>query len=787
MAKRMTMLTGGLLALLILGLGLLATVQAQSTDYTQYVLPFTGTKNSTSTGTENGGNMFPGVVRPFGVVKLGPDLADGTTDAYSGYLPSGSVTGFSLTHESGTGGAPKYGVVAQMPVTGNISNPLDDLSVSRASADEASVGYYKTSLSSGAVTELAATEHAGMLQYTFPAGSQANVVVDVSHVLPSFRGLGLGQNYTGGDLTITTNGSYTGSAPEWTIYFCGYFSGSPIAKTFAGSDTSYQYPGGSKVSAARTSDGSSQSIRVGAVFSFPGSNGGRITSRVGVSFISTAQACSNVNREIPKSASFQSVVDGTKEIWNTNVLSKVTSSTTDETSLQLLYTMLYGMHLLPSNKTHENPLWESSEPYYDDIFTLWDLHRCTTSLLQVLQPVTYEEYIRSLIDVYRHDGWMPDGRSSNFNGRSQGGSNADNVLADAYVKGVRGAVNWGDGYAAMVKDAEVQPPNSPLDPEAPDSSTHDGRGALPDWKQYGYITPTYTRSVNRAAEYALNDFSLYQVAKGLGNSADATKYLSRSRYWRNHWNANATSLGFSGFLAPRNADGSFVAEDPISCGGCYWGDYFYEATPWEYSFSPYHDMSTLISRCGGPSKFVNKLSTLFKRGLNPSGSTQQFGQTIFNPGNEPCFNCPYYFSFAGRQDLSVKQSRNVAVSYYSPTPGGLPGNSDAGAMQSWILWNMIGLYPLTGTTTFLIGSPWFGSLNINLGGGKSLKISSTGGGSSTENYYVQSLSVNGQSWNKSWLTWNDIFARGGTMDFVLGSQPTNWTTGPPPPSPAAGG
>lgn len=105
--------------------------------------------------------------------------------------------------------------------------------------------------------------------------------------------------------------------------------------------------------------------------------------------------------------------------------------------------------MIPSNKTGENPGWDSQEPYYDDIFTLWDTHRCHTALFQILEPVAYEEFIRSLIDIWRHDGFMPDARSSNFNGRVQGGSNADNVLADAYVKGVRGAVNWDDGYSAM--------------------------------------------------------------------------------------------------------------------------------------------------------------------------------------------------------------------------------------------------------------------------------------------------------------------------------------------------
>ena len=195
-------------------------------------------------------------------------------------------------------------------------------------------------------------------------------------------------------------------------------------------------------------------------------------------------------------------------------------------------------------------------------------------------------------------------------------------------------------------------------------------------------------------------------------------------------------------------------------------------------------MSTLISYCGGPEMFVTKLETLFEPGLNPSGSVQ-FNYTIFNPGNEPSFASPYLFNFAGRQDLSVKYSRNMALSYYAPTPTGLPGNSDAGAMQSWILWNIIGLYPLTGTTTFLIGSPWFPSLTIDLGTGKTFKVTQSGGDNAAGSIYVQSLKVNGKGWNKSWVTFQDVFENGGTMDFVLGPQPNDWATGPLPPSPAA--
>ena len=170
--------------------------------------------------------MFPGVVRPFGVVKLGPDCYTGS-DAYSGYLPTGVVQGFSMMHESGTGGAPKYGVVAQLPVVGNISNPLSDYSVERSADDQASVGYYKSDLANGVSVELAATSHAGLLSYQFPAAnasSSNNVLVDVSHVLPSFRGQGLGQNYEFGNISIAEDGHYEGSG----VYNNGWNRGKTV-------------------------------------------------------------------------------------------------------------------------------------------------------------------------------------------------------------------------------------------------------------------------------------------------------------------------------------------------------------------------------------------------------------------------------------------------------------------------------------------------------------------------------------------------------------------------------
>jgi predicted alpha-1,2-mannosidase len=571
----------------------------------------------------------------------------------------------------GTGGAPKYGLVSQMPVLGNISNPIANFSQPRATPDQGGVGYYKSSLANGITVELAATEHAGLYSYTFPAnGSTPSVVVDVSHVLPSFRGLGWEQHYSGGSFGIWDDGHYTGSgtynngwniAPDWSIYFCGKFD-QPTVRAFT-----FMSNGNTTITNNGTSHFSGNQ-RLGGVFTFAGRN---VRSRVGISFLSTAKACANLENEITRTTSQQTLVSNAQKRWNTEVLDKVQISTTNSTDLQLLYSSLYGMFLIPSNRTGENPHWNTTEPYYDDVFTLWDTHRCHTSLFQIVQPTAYEQFIRSLIDIWRHDDFMPDARSSNFNGRVQGGSNADNVLADAYVKGVRGGVNWNDGFAAMQTDAEVVPPNN-FDPRAPDSSTKEGRGALPDWLQYGYITPRFTRAVSRAVEYSTNDFGLHQVAVGLNKTAEAQTYLNRSRNWRNHWNPNAMSEGHSGFIVPRSANGSFIAQDPADCGGCYWGDAYYEDNAWIYSMNAIHDVAELKRRIGGDERFVDRLDKLFD--LN-----------IFNAGNEPGFTSPFLYNFVkGKQWKSVQRSRYIG-GLYNATDIGLPGNSDAGAMESNLL------------------------------------------------------------------------------------------------------
>lgn len=245
---------------------------------------------------------------------------------------------------------------------------------------------------------------------------------------------------------------------------------------------------------------------------------------MGVSWISADKACSFLD-EIPE-WDLNATAQTARDEWNSEILSKINVTTTNDTQLQMFYTALYHSHLLPSDRTGENPNWDSEEPYYDDFYTLWDTFRTLHPLITLILPDRQTDMVRALIDIWRHERYLPDGRSRNYNGRVQGGSNADNVLADAYVKGLRDGIDWADGYKAMKTNAEVEPPNN-LDWEDLTGSTKEGRGALSDWIKYGYVTPNKGRCLSKTVEYAYNDFSVFQVAQGEAPE-EAARYLNRS-------------------------------------------------------------------------------------------------------------------------------------------------------------------------------------------------------------------------------------------------------------------
>lgn len=191
---------------------------------------------------------------------------------------------------------------------------------------------------------------------------------------------------------------------------------------------------------------------------------------------------------------------------------------------------------------------------------------------------------------------------------------------------------------------------------------------------------------------------------------------------------------------------------------------------------------------GGPTAFESRLDYIFQ----PNTSQQNLGAngagitTIMNIGNEPDFATPYLYNYLNKQWKSVQQSRSLANQYFHDANYGVPGNSDAGALNSWLIWQMLGIYPVVTQTVYLIGSPWFNDLNMTVNENSTLRIIATSNQSTSfgqENYYVQSVKINGDSWNKNWFDHTDIMVDGGTIEFELGVEPAMWETGEVPPSP----
>ncbi|KAF2635583.1 hypothetical protein P280DRAFT_191281 [Massarina eburnea CBS 473.64] len=785
-------------------------------DYAQFVNPFIGSEGAIAGYAYGGGDIFVGGAVPFGMVKLGLDtyeLPVNQSALNGGWTPQGRVTGISLMHESGTGGGPKYGFPSQMPLV-TIDSPvnlLDNLTYwqKRVGQDSARVGYFKTRLESGITVELSASRHAGLHQYTYPSPSEKHILVDFSHYLPHPTRSWDSQFYTGGEIEVQPNSStytgYTSIANGWclgppvTVYVCGEFNSPPDqARAFKGKNT---FPVGrhfrsfdNATTPEPTFTGTNArsgpvADRVGAIFSWNDTNNSTtIRSRVGISFMSVEKACAYKNEEL--SWSIEDTAAAARAEWNRDVFSKIrvdTSQKANKTRLALLYSSLYFMHLIPSERVGENPLWESDEPYWDDFYTMWDLFRNQVSLWHLIQPSYYESMIRSLIDMFKHEGFLPDGRSGNYNGLVQGGSNADNVLADAFVKGLRGAINWTEGYAAVKKNAEVLPffDQNPVDPQG---SLKEGRSALDDWIPLGYVSADRnSRAVSKTVEYSLNDFAVSQIAAGI-SPGDRDLYLQRSSGWQRSWDTSATARNFSGFVMPRFANGTFHKTYNITnCGDCNWSDESYEGTAFEYSFVIPHDIERMIELMGGTAHFEQRLDYVFQPntsgvdlGVNGLGIT-----TINNVANEPDFQTPYLYNYLNKQWKSVERSRQLATDFYFNASNGIPGNSDAGALNCWLVWQMLGLYPVVTTPVYLLESPWFDDINVTVNHDKTLRIRALGldDGDARQGFYVQNVSINGQTWNRNWFEHEDVMVDGGEIIFGLGSEKRVWETGHVPPSP----
>jgi predicted alpha-1,2-mannosidase len=709
-------------------------------DYTHNVDPFIG--------VDWGGNTFVGSAIPYGLVKVGPDMKtfDGRRSGF-GYSSNGVILGFSHLHLSGAQG--KYGNILVAPVTG----PLDLNDIKTPRTDEvAKVGYYAANLTRYQVkAELTSSRRVGFHRYTFPASQQSHVTINVASAL----GLGTGwedQTFLGAEIHLPSNheaqgvarfsGGWNRGGEYRVFYYMVLDTPAAATQTWTGNTLS---PSTDATVGAGTP--------IGASFDFITKANQPIQAKVGISFISAEQAKQNVQQEVP-AWNFAAVRNAATALWNAE-LAKLTLSGESASQRRQLYTAMYHIMLMPTDRTGENPGWQSTEPYYDDYYCIWDTYRTSSPLLTLISPDRQRDIIRSLVDIYRHTGYMPDARSGNDNGRTQGGSNANVVIADAYVKGLKG-IDYDTAFAAMVHDTEVPP----ADPQK------EGRGGLKDYNEKGYVTLADERSGSRTAEYSYDDFAISEVACGLGKTQEAALYASRVHNFEHLWDKDMTVEGFKGFMRPRNPDGTWAPPYLVVRGT--WPDFFYEGDIWTYSIYAPQDMRRLIEMAGGDEMFVHRLDNIFLR-------------RHFDVTNEPGFLIPVLYNYAGRPDKTADIVHLLLEKAFMDNRAGIPGNDDSGAMSSWLIFSTIGIFPVAGQDVYLISTPSIPEASLALGNGKKLRIVAKNLDADGLNRYVQSATLNGVDLPTSWFRHPQI-KDGATLILTMGSAPSSWGKTMPPPS-----
>ncbi|KAI0649690.1 glycoside hydrolase family 92 protein [Trametes meyenii] len=730
-------------------------------------------------GTTNGGHTFPGATVPHGMVKVGMDTDSPGNHAGYDANPRFNATGFSQLHDDGTGGAVPLSLFKLWPfVSCGKGNTFEECQTSISGRktlrkvlpdgspdDAAEPGYFSSNL-------------ACLSLYTFPKGTiTPRIVVDITND---------GQQSSTDPLVDLDpkTGRVTGGAHfeasfgpgRYRAFTCVDFKGDGYD---LGSPTEYGVWLGNfpvKQSETVTQLYTSFTDELGALFTFaPNRNGPTsILARVGVSFISPDQACSNAEQEIPD-FDFESVRSASRAQWN-ELLGRVQVDTSDVDPevVDLFYSSFYRTHLSPADYTGENPLWNSTEPYYDSFYCNWDTYRTLYSFMSLHDPATFARIVRGMINIQQHEGWLPECRGATAKHYIQGGSNGDPIVAEFFVKFHEHAdqlnVTAEALYNALLADAELQPPNWDLQ----------GRQAN-IWKSLGYVpsdvwerSGTNSKQVSRTLEYAFDDFTISQVAKILGKKDDANKYAKRSENFVNVWNAKTVFPGredIIGFAQPRFANGTFNFTDPRHCSvhdplqsTCFLNaqnkDGFYEGAPIVYSQYAPHDTAKLIELQGGKEKFISRLNFIFD-------------EDYFDSTDEPSQQIPFMYHYANRPGLSTQRSRQVIAQFYNISVNGLPGNDDSGAMGSYVAFYLAGLYPLPATRQFLLSSPFFREISFKnpvLGTTTSIRSSGFRGNPKSGTggrVFVESVKIDGKPWHSTcFIDW-DAFTRGSLIELQL--------------------
>lgn len=760
-------------------------------------------------GTAGGGNTFPGAVLPFGMFSWSPETTRG--DASRPAAPGGyhydatRIRGFSLTHLSGTGCRGASGDVPFLPLTEELrtSPSMDAKNEVYASnfshANEvAAAGSYEVNLDSGVGVRLAATVRSGAARFTYPQARPAVLLIRSSDTQIGSSDAEVEIDTKARTITgSVTSGNFcgylspAGRRSYYTLYFVAVFD-SPFTATGTWQDDLLR-PDTTAARGGTTygTDGYPPAGKgSGAYVGFaPGST---VNVRVGISYVSAANARRNLAEEQPADATVESIASSGRAAWN-RILGQVQVTGGADAQRRIFYTALYHslLHMNVFNdvngdyrgfdgKVHH--LRAPQRVQYAN-FSGWDVYRSQVQLVALIDPKIASDMAQSLLNQATQNNGVWDRWTHNSGATAvMEGDASPPAVASMAAFGARDFDMKG-ALASLVRAATV-PTSLDLSDTGCRVMCQGQRPSLDKWLSIHYI-PSVSNAWGGAGETLEDvsaDFALAQLAGMTGDSRTHDQFIARSDYWRNVFNPSpnivrevrdrrggggapeeeAEKPRAGGYIQNRNEDGTWPPLDPSSSRG------FAEGSAVQYTWMIPFNLRGLIDAMGGNARANERLDAFFKR---PDGSwaLSRSGGLHAELSNEPSIATPFVYLYTGQPHKAQAIVRHVQNALWKDAPNGIPGNDDLGAMSSWFVWTAMGLYPgIPGRAELLVTTPLFRRVVVRRASGQTITIEAPS--ASGEAAFVHGLRVNGQPSSRAWLP--ESFAlKGGRLEFTVGSTP----------------
>ncbi|WP_414538845.1 GH92 family glycosyl hydrolase [Stenotrophomonas forensis] len=721
-------------------------------------------------GTGGEGHTYPGATVPFGMVQLSPDTRIQPREKAYGWAAGyryddSSIVGFSHTHFSGTGHS-DLGDILLMPFTGTPGLERGDpekprsgyASRFRHNDEKAEPGYYAVTLDDYKVrAELTTTARVGVHRYAFPRGTDAKVLLDMRTSMYDYPGKVLWSRVrVRADGTVTGFRETRGWAPGRQLYFAMRFSRPLAGHELHNTEQDIVYKGfpppGEKDPAQRAQIEGRQLV---GTFAF-GKLDAPLVVKVAISPVSEAGAIANLDAEVAD-FDFDRVRAQAKQEW-TQALS-VLDIDAPEHARRSAYTALYHAMLGPTLFMDADSQYRGSdnavhkaEGYTNySTFSLWDTYRALHPLLTLVQPEKRNsDFVNSMLAHHEHSpyGMLPVWSFHGLEDWCMIGYHAVPVIADAYVKGIRG-FDADKALKAMVETANYGP--------------YDG---IAQYRELGYVPiDEEGEAASKTLEYAFDDWTIARMAQAMGKTDVAATFDKRAGNWRNAFDKD------TGFMRARKRDGSFRTPfDPSASG---YGTDYTEGNAWQYSWYVPQDVAGLAAAHGGSDKLLARLDEVFNAKVDPSIFEHMEDITgligWYAHGNEPSHHVAYLYAYAGQPWRTQARLKQIMDTQYADRPDGLAGNDDVGQMSAWYVFTALGFYPVApGSGEYILGRPFLPRTAMRLPNGKTFTI--VADGLDDKHTYVGSVSLNGKPLQRTFLRHDEILA-GGELRFSMQAEP----------------